>query len=120
MYIVNQLDSSDTEYFESFGVQPSDVVVDYMKTSGKGLVYSNNHIQDVDSIMCGYYVCYFILERAKERPMRDILLDFSSPEANEQMVEMFTVARTGSGTKWKEQLADELHKPVKGNLNDDV
>ena len=41
--------------------------------------------------------------------MRDILLDFSSPEANEQMIEMFAVACT----KWKEQLADELHKPVK-------
>ena len=26
---------------------------------------------------------------------------------------MFAVARTGGGTKWKEQLADELHKPVK-------
>ena len=59
--VVNQLDSSDAEYFDSFGVQPSDVVVDYMKTSRKGLVYSDNHIQDVDSIMCGYYVCYFIL-----------------------------------------------------------
>ena len=84
-----------------------------MKTSGKVLVYSDNHIQDVDSIMCGYYVCYFILERAKGRPMRDILLDFSSPETNEQIIEMFAVARTGGGTKWKEQLADELHKPVK-------
>ena len=99
MCVVNQPDSNDTEYFDSFGVQPSDVVVDYMKTSGKGLVYSDNHIQDVDSILCGYYVCYFILERAKERPMRDILLgDFSSPEANEQMIEMFAVARTGGGT----------------------
>ena len=63
--------------------------------------------------MCVYYVCYFILERAKGRPMREILLDFSNPEANEQMIEMFAVARTGGGTKWKEQLADELHKPVK-------
>ena len=27
--------------------------------------------------------------------MRDILLDFSSPEGNEQMIEMFAVARTG-------------------------
>ena len=72
-----------------------------MKTSGKGLAYSYNHIQDVDSIMCGYYVCNLIMERAKGRPMRDILLDFSSPEANEQMIEMFAVARTGGGTKWK-------------------
>ena len=111
--VVNQPDSNDAEYFDSFGVHPSDVVVDYMKTSGKGLVYSENHMQDVDSIMCSYYVCYFILERVKGRPMRDILLDFSKPKANEQMIEMFAVAHTGGGTKWKEQLADELHKPVR-------
>ena len=73
-----------------------------MKTSGKGLVYSDNHIQDVDSSMCGYYVCYFILEWAKGRPMREILLDFSKPEANEQMIEMFSVARPGGGTKLKD------------------
>ena len=38
------------------------------------------------------------------------------PEANEQMIEMFAVARTGGGTKWKEQLADEFHKPVKRKI----
>ena len=118
--VVNQPDSNDAEYFDSFGVHPSDFVADYMKTSGKVLVYSDNHIQDVDSIMCAYYVCYFIMERAKGRPMRDILLDFSKPKENEQMIEMFAVARTGGGTKWKEQLADELHKLVKRNRNDDV
>ena len=52
------------------------------------------------------------MERAKGRPMREILLDFSKLEANEQMIEMFAVGRTGGGTKWKGQLADELHKPV--------
>ena len=44
--------------------------------------------------MCGYYVCYSILERAKGLPMREILLDFSKPEANEQMIEMFAVSNT--------------------------
>ena len=65
MCIVDQLDFSDAEYFDSFGVHPSDVVVDDMKTSGKRLVYSDNHIQDMDSIMCGYYVCYFIMEQQR-------------------------------------------------------
>ena len=45
--------------------------------------------------------------------MREILLNFSKPVVNEQMIEMFAVARTGGGTKRKEHLADELHKPVK-------
>ena len=39
MCVVIQLDSGDAEYFDAFGVQPSDVVVDYMKTSGKVLYH---------------------------------------------------------------------------------
>ena len=58
---------------------------------------------------------FFIPERAKGRPMRD-LLDFTKPEANEQMLEMFAAAGTGSERKWKDQLADEVHKPVKRKL----
>ena len=55
--------------------------------------------------MCAYYFCYFILEQAKGWPTREVLLDFLTPEENKQMFEMFA--------KWKDQLADELHKPVK-------
>ncbi len=112
--IVNQPDSDNVEYFDSFGVRPSDVVVEYMKTSKKEGVYSDSHIQDVDSIMCGYYACYFIIERSKGRSMFDILLDFSEPEINEQMISSFATGfRLGGGVTWKDQLADELHKPVK-------
>ena len=31
------------------------------------------------------------------------ILDFSKPKENEQIIEMFAVARTGGGTKLKEQ-----------------
>ena len=113
--VVHQPDSDDVEYFDSFGVQPSDVVLDYMKTSGKGVVYSDSHIQDINSVTCGYYVCYFILERSKGRPMTDILLDFSNPKANEEMIRKFAERRVGGGVelKWKDRLAVELHKPVR-------
>ena len=112
MCVVNQPDSADVEYFDSFGVQPSDVVVDYMTQAGKGVVYSDSHIQDVRSVMCGYYVCYFVMERFKGRPMVDILLDFSKPETNEKMITAFAQTRTGGGVepelKWKDQLAVEF------------
>ena len=67
--VINQPDSADVEYFDSFGVRPSDVIVDYMKQDDKGVVYSDSHIQDVRSVMCGYYACYFITERFKGRTM---------------------------------------------------
>ncbi len=122
--IVNQPDSENVEYFDSFGVRPSDVVVEYMSGKKDG-VYSDTHIQDVDSVTCGYYVCYFIIERSKGRSMLDILLDFSEPEINEQLISRFaaglhrgaslrTPMHGGGGVPtWKDQLADELHKPVR-------
>ena len=45
--------------------------------------------------------------------MREIPCRYSKPEVNEQVIEMFAVAHTGGGTKWKDQLADDLHKPVR-------
>ena len=56
--LVKQPGFNNAEYFDSFGFQPSDVVFDYMKKSGKGLVYSDYHIQDVDYITCGYHVLF--------------------------------------------------------------
>ena len=70
--VVNQPDSNDAEYFDSFGVQTSDVVVDYMKTSRKVLSTVTCTITNkmlINFIMCGYCV-FFFLERAKGRPER--------------------------------------------------
>ena len=53
--IYNDIKGKDVEYFDSFGIYPSDIVVKYMKTAGKGIVYSSNQIQGIDSVMCGYY-----------------------------------------------------------------
>ena len=65
--IYNDKKSKDVEYFDSFGLYPSDIVIKYMKTLKKGIVYSSNQIQDINSVMCGYYCIYFIVERYKGR-----------------------------------------------------
>ena len=65
--VVNQPDSNDAEYFNSFGVQTSDVVVDYLKTSRK--VLSTVTITNkMSTPLCVGIMCYFFLERAKGRP----------------------------------------------------
>ena len=39
----------------------------YMATSGKQLVYLGDEIQERDSVLCGYWCLYYLLERQKGR-----------------------------------------------------
>ena len=89
--IYNSPENSDIEYFDSFGMLPPDVVYRYMFKTGKGIVYNSSVIQDINSIMCGYYCIYFIMQRYKGRPMRDILLDFTQHPSvfNEWVISSF-------------------------------
>ena len=65
----------DYQYFDPFGIYPPDVITDYMKKGNGGVIYKSCKIQQLDSVMCGYYCCYYILERASGRNRNDILLD---------------------------------------------
>ena len=75
--IYNDKNSNVIEYFDSFGLKPPIDCIDYMKTSNKPIEYNSSQIQNIDSIMCGYYCCYYITERYKGRKPIDILLDFN-------------------------------------------
>lgn len=52
-------------YFDSFGLPPPEEVKKYLKTSKKQIQFNTSEIQQVDSIMCGYY-CIYVL-KALER-----------------------------------------------------
>ena len=51
------------EYFDSFGLMMPSEVKKYMATSGKQLEYSGDEIQERDSVLCGYWCLYYLLER---------------------------------------------------------
>ena len=90
--VYNNPDNPDCIYFDSFGMRPSDVVIKYMKTAGKGIVYNSGHIQNMNSIMCGYWCIYVINELLyKGRSFIDILMDFdfNGSNANERMIRDF-------------------------------
>ena len=55
------------EYFDSFGLMMPIEVQRYMATSKKQLVYSGDEIQERDSVLCGYWCLYYLLERQKGR-----------------------------------------------------
>ena len=61
------------EYFDSFGLAMPVEVKKYMSTSGKQLVYSGDEIQERDSVLCGYWCLYYLLERQRGRSILETI-----------------------------------------------
>ena len=84
--VYNEQKSNNVEYFDSFGLVPPPDVVKYMKTTNKNIIYSDAQIQNIDSILCGYYCLYYITERNKGRTANEVMLDFhEKPTAFNEM-----------------------------------
>ena len=67
------IDDHYCEYFDSFGlIMPSDVRK-YLSTSGKQIFYSGDEIQERDSVLCGYWVLYYLLERQRDVPLLNVI-----------------------------------------------
>ena len=49
-------------YFDSFGLQPSQELVNLCYTFDKLCKYESNQFQDLSSLLCGYYCLYFLKE----------------------------------------------------------
>ena len=51
---------------------PNDVLK-YLKTSGEKIIYSTDEIQERDSVLCGYWCLYYLLERQNGKSIIQIL-----------------------------------------------
>ena len=61
------------EYFDSFGLLMPNDVLKYLQTSGEKIIYSTDEIQERDSVLCGYWCLYYLLERQNGRSIIQIL-----------------------------------------------
>ena len=75
-------------YFDSFGIDPAEEILKFMKTSRKPVIMNIYRIQDINSILCGYFCIYFINELLKGKEFHKILLEFnpSNYKQNDQIV----------------------------------
>jgi len=76
------------EYFESFGLAPSETIKQFLRNSGKPIQYNDSTLQDKNSVLCGYYCVHYLSERLKGRSPYDILYIFKQlPSSfNERLV----------------------------------
>ena len=61
------------EYFDSFRLPMPKEVGKYLATSGKPLIYSSDEIQDRDSVLCGYWCLYYLIERQKGKSIPETI-----------------------------------------------
>jgi len=78
------------EYFDSFGLPMPKEVKKYMTTSGKQLIFSGDEIQERDSVFCGYWCLYYLLERQRGRSILETIhncnFDMSDTSVNHRFI----------------------------------
>ena len=67
------MDKQYCEYFDPFGLIMPNEIKKYLKTSGKKMVCSSDEIQERDSVLCGYWCLYYLLERQKGKSLLDVI-----------------------------------------------
>ena len=68
-------DSRRAIYFDSFGMPPPNEVVKFL--GDRQIIYSSNEMQNVNSVLCGYFCIYFMNELFCHKSLYDILYDVS-------------------------------------------
>ena len=62
------------EYFDPFGLVFPNEVLKYFHTGPvKRIIYSMDEIQNRDSVLCGYWCLYYLLERQRGNSILDII-----------------------------------------------
>ena len=62
-------------YFDPLGFPPLDEIIEEYN-----VIYSSNQIQNEKSILCGYYVCYWLYYMDKNKKNVQTFLDFITKE----------------------------------------
>ena len=59
------VDKQICKYFDSFGLIMPTEIQKYLQTSDDKIIYSTDEIQERDSVLCGHWCLYYLLERQK-------------------------------------------------------
>ena len=76
------------EYFDSFGMNAPNEVVELTDTLGVQYIYNSTQYQDLNSVLCGYWCLYFVNESRKGKAYYDIIKPFSHTDTqfNERLI----------------------------------
>ena len=87
--VYNEAKSSYAEYFDSFGMPPPDLVIEYLqKKTGKEVRFNVFQVQADLSSRCAFYCIYFIKKRASGQSFEKVMSHFTlkPSKKNEELV----------------------------------
>ena len=61
-WVAVKITADFVNYFDSFGMQPPQELINLCYTFNKLYKYESNQFQDLSSVLCGYYCLYFLKE----------------------------------------------------------
>ena len=77
-------------YFDYFGMHYPEEYKQRAIKDNLNVIYNKNQVQDIKSVLCGYY-CLYVLHRALifNESFNKILSRFKSPKYNEQLIKHY-------------------------------
>ena len=67
------IDKQMVEYFDPFGLIMPHEIHHYLAKSGKKVFYSQDEIQNRDTVLCGYWCLYYLIERQKGKSILNVI-----------------------------------------------
>ena len=80
------LDENMTEYFDPFGLIMPHEIRHYLLTSGKKVIFSQDEIQNRNTVFCGYWCLYYLIERQKGKSILDVIHHKDFDEDNSDFI----------------------------------
>ena len=85
-------------YFDSFGAPPPEMLLSEMKQTGKEIHFNGIQIQNLSSIMCGYYCIDVLRQLNAGKSFKNILSGYSNDtKTNEKMINEYAVKQRIQG-----------------------
>ena len=67
------IDKQMVEYLDPFGLIMPHEIHHYLAKSGKKVIFSQDEIQNRDTVLCGYWCLYYLIERQKGKSILDVI-----------------------------------------------
>ena len=85
------LDENMTEYFDPFGLIMPHEIRHYLLTSGEKVIYSQDEIQNRDTVLCVYWCLYYLIERQKGKSILDVIHHEDFDEDNSDFIKDYFI-----------------------------
>ena len=65
----------------------------YLAKSGKKIIYSQDEIQNRDTVLCGYWCLYYLIERQKGKSILEVIHHEDFDHGNSDFIKNYFINR---------------------------